>query len=681
MPLMRIIFESGQLWYKLAEGLVRLLFVPLTFLQIVISWFLEDISTAYKIFYSLCAELLHIFPCVLSQIGIMDYEPIREIIEKRNAEIEAERNFFMKIYKRIVIKYTTGVRIIRNHSFMAVGEITKMSTVWTERYRQILRLWFISKETEKYYLHDFKCLIKIILIKFSLYTPKKQREAELNKTKKRAKVSTSKESVPTNKKSKSNLNTLKRNATKTKKTSTFKPVYTVDDNLEIVRKSGCPIFNDKVPASSMTELNNNNDLSGNNKVDLEDDKENDFDTTTLKKYKLNSSQTANFSDSRKHKARRLLGISTLPPTIVEFPTNNSNDNSEIHIDVDKKPNGLTPVSFKTLPINSSKELLPENSPDEQEFSNNISKDTTIITEKNSDLKVNNLKKPSSMRKIPMTVLKQFTNKKYHKVKKAIIQAMDQKDFDDGSMGPVFVRLCWHCCATYDKRTGTGGSNGATIRLPPESTDEGNNGLMPAKIALEPIKSKFQWISYADLYTFAGVVAIEAMGGPKIDWVPGRTDTLETEFVPPNGRLPLGDGDSKHIKDVFFRMGFNIQETVCLMGTHTLGRTHSYYSGWEGKWSNDPIKFDNEFFRLLLDDEWEYGVVPETGRKQFFDKSNREIMMLNTDMEMVASKDFRVWAEIYANDEKLFFEDYAKVFAKLLELGVERNKEGIAIKKH
>jgi hypothetical protein len=35
-------------------------------------------------------------------------------------------------------------------------------------------------------------------------------------------------------------------------------------------------------------------------------------------------------------------------------------------------------------------------------------------------------------------------------------------YDDGSYGPVFVRLAWHASGTYDKDTKTGGSNGATM---------------------------------------------------------------------------------------------------------------------------------------------------------------------------------------------------------------------------
>ena len=59
---------------------------------------------------------------------------------------------------------------------------------------------------------------------------------------------------------------------------------------------------------------------------------------------------------------------------------------------------------------------------------------------------------------------------------------------------------------------TGGSNGATMRFAPESDYGANAGLKGARDLLEPVKAKFPWLSYADLYTLGGVVAVEEMGG-------------------------------------------------------------------------------------------------------------------------------------------------------------------------
>ena len=50
------------------------------------------------------------------------------------------------------------------------------------------------------------------------------------------------------------------------------------------------------------------------------------------------------------------------------------------------------------------------------------------------------------------------------------------------------------------------------RFPAEKGIDANKGLNIAQDLLEPIKKDFPWISYADLWTLAGAVAIEEMGG-------------------------------------------------------------------------------------------------------------------------------------------------------------------------
>jgi cytochrome c peroxidase len=48
---------------------------------------------------------------------------------------------------------------------------------------------------------------------------------------------------------------------------------------------------------------------------------------------------------------------------------------------------------------------------------------------------------------------------------------------------------------------------------------------------------FLELSYADLWTLAGAVAIEELGGPSIPWRAGRTDAVDGSACPPDGRLP------------------------------------------------------------------------------------------------------------------------------------------------
>lgn len=86
---------------------------------------------------------------------------------------------------------------------------------------------------------------------------------------------------------------------------------------------------------------------------------------------------------------------------------------------------------------------------------------------------------------------------YQAVYNEIASRLEEKDdYDDGSYGPVLLRLAWHCSGTYDKETGTGGSNGATMRFAPEADHGANAGLKAARDFLEPVKRKLMRIRNA-----------------------------------------------------------------------------------------------------------------------------------------------------------------------------------------
>jgi len=242
--------------------------------------------------------------------------------------------------------------------------------------------------------------------------------------------------------------------------------------------------------------------------------------------------------------------------------------------------------------------------------------------------------------------------------------------DEPSHGPLLIRLAWHASGTYDKVTKTGGSNGATMRFPPEAEHGANAGLHVARNLLESVKKAHPEISYSDLWTLAGAVAVEELGGPEVKWRPGRTDKADGTHCTPNGRLPDADkgnpeATAKHVRDIFYRMGFNDREIVALVGAHSLGRAHTDRSGYDGPWTFDPLSFTNEFFRLLIEVKW----TPKkwNGPLQFTDPTGK-LMMLPADLVFVQDPEFRKYTELYAKDQDLFFKDFAKAFQKLEELG-------------
>ncbi|KAE8213169.1 hypothetical protein CF327_g3261 [Tilletia walkeri] len=262
-----------------------------------------------------------------------------------------------------------------------------------------------------------------------------------------------------------------------------------------------------------------------------------------------------------------------------------------------------------------------------------------------------------------------TQKDYQEVYNAIAEKLEsdpEYDGGQGHFGPVLVRLAWHASGTYDKNTNSGGSNGATMRFAPESDHGANAGLLVARNYMDDIHKKFPWITYSDLWTLGGVVAVQEMGGPIVPWRPGRQDGM-VENCTPDGRLPDGDKGPDHIRHIFYRMGFNDQEIVALSGAHALGRCHTDRSGFDGPWTFSPTTFSNAYFQLLFDSKWQ--LRKWEGPIQYQDKETSSLMMLTTDMALVQDKKFRKYAELYAKSEDKFFQDFSAAFNKLLELGV------------
>jgi len=267
------------------------------------------------------------------------------------------------------------------------------------------------------------------------------------------------------------------------------------------------------------------------------------------------------------------------------------------------------------------------------------------------------------------------NVDYKAVRKEIADLLDSPDYDDGSYGPLLVRLAWHSAGSFSKLDGSGGSNGGLLRFEPEKSWGGNKGLNIAVELLEKVKRKHPGISYGDLFTLGGVVAIEEMGGPQVPWRPGRIDHFDGKKSPSqDNRLPDAAKGASHLRDVFNRMGFSDQEIVALSGAHALGRCHTSRSGFDGPWTRSPTTFSNTYYQLLLSEKWTERKW--NGPRQFENsQSGADLMMLPSDIALIEDPKMKPWVEKYANDEALFFKDFAAAFSKLLELGVKFEKTG------
>jgi len=277
-----------------------------------------------------------------------------------------------------------------------------------------------------------------------------------------------------------------------------------------------------------------------------------------------------------------------------------------------------------------------------------------------------------------------TNVDVNAVKECILDAIEAEDIrrmDGTSIGPTLVRLAWHSAGTYNRANGTGGSHGACMRYGPEGDWPVNKGLEVARTFMNRIKAKHPNMSYADLYTLGGAVAIENAGGPVIAWDSGRADASPLEAlkhcVKGQDRLPDADkGNPKetieHIRDVFYRQGFNDREAVALIGAHALGRCHEENTGYEGPWTYSEISFSNQFFKLLIEETWKMKTTRNNGKpwegNLQYENEDHTLMMLPSDIALLSDPTFRGVVGEYAEDEKLFFKDFANAFAKLLNNG-------------
>ena len=321
--------------------------------------------------------------------------------------------------------------------------------------------------------------------------------------------------------------------------------------------------------------------------------------------------------------------------------------------------------------------------------------------------------------------------------------------DFGHYGGLMIRLAWHSAGTYRITDGRGGAGAGQQRFAPLNSWPDNANLDKARRLLWPIKQKYgRKISWADLMILAGNVALESMNFKTFGFAGGRADVWEPEelywgpegtwlgderysgerqlseplgavqmgliYVNPEG--PGGNPDplasARDIRETFFRMAMNDEETVALIaGGHTFGKTHGAGDpsllgpdpeggaiedqglGWKSKhgtgfgadaitggpevtWTQTPTKWSNHFFDNLFKYEWELTKSP-AGAKQWvaknapadipdaFDPSKKKLpTMLTSDLALRFDPAYeKISRRFYENPDQ-FADAFARAWFKL-----------------
>jgi catalase-peroxidase len=329
------------------------------------------------------------------------------------------------------------------------------------------------------------------------------------------------------------------------------------------------------------------------------------------------------------------------------------------------------------------------------------------------------------------------------------ESQDWWPADFGHYGGLMIRMAWHSAGTYRITDGRGGAGAGQQRFAPLNSWPDNANLDKARRLLWPIKQKYgRKISWADLMILAGNVALESMGFKTFGFAGGRADVWEPEelfwgpegtwlgderysgerqlaeplgavqmgliYVNPEG--PNGNPDplaaAKDIRETFFRMAMNDEETVALIaGGHSFGKTHGAGDpslvgpdpesgaledqglGWKSKhgtgvgadaitggpevtWTQTPTKWSNQFFKNLFENEWELTKSP-AGAKQWkakgaeatipdaYDTSKKHVpTMLTTDLSLRFDPAYEKISRRFYEHPDQFADAFARAWFKL-----------------
>ena len=220
---------------------------------------------------------------------------------------------------------------------------------------------------------------------------------------------------------------------------------------------------------------------------------------------------------------------------------------------------------------------------------------------------------------------------------------------------------------------------------------------------------------------------ELYWGPEGTWLGDERYSGERQLAEPLGAVqmgliyvnpegPNGNPDpvaaAKDIRETFFRMAMNDEETVALIaGGHSFGKTHGAGDpsligpepegaaiedqglGWKSKhgtgmgadaitggpevtWTQTPTKWSNHFFKNLFENEWELTKSP-AGAKQWkaksaaatipdaFDKSRKHVpTMLTTDLSLRFDPAYEKISRRFYEHPDQFADAFARAWFKL-----------------
>ncbi|PHU26932.1 hypothetical protein BC332_05264 [Capsicum chinense] len=278
------------------------------------------------------------------------------------------------------------------------------------------------------------------------------------------------------------------------------------------------------------------------------------------------------------------------------------------------------------------------------------------------------------------------DKKYlDEIEKARTELHNIAMSNDKSNAPHFLRLA------YASQFSIANSHVDDAATKPTQSDDTISTLEK----IQKIKADHPIITHPDLYQLAGIVAVEILDGPKMEFVPGRTDS---SILPDESCLPDVKQSASDLREVFGKVGISEpKHIVALCGGLKLARSgpvlgpslkfdDPYYLREPGKKKDssptdkpllDKKKDSGPTDKPLLDNKKDSGGPtdkPLLDNKKDSGPTDKPLLDKKkdsgpTDNTLLDDPKFRECVQRYARDKEAFFKDYEEAHKKLSEFGL------------
>ena len=180
--------------------------------------------------------------------------------------------------------------------------------------------------------------------------------------------------------------------------------------------------------------------------------------------------------------------------------------------------------------------------------------------------------------------------------------------------------------------------------------------------LEPVKTDYPDISYADLIVMAGSTALKLGGNVSLEFCEGRVDATEgNELI---SVLEPRDYDDviAGVRDRMNISGLSLPHFVALAG-RPRSPSQMVRLNYSGSYTEDPTTVSNAFYNILLNETWEE--VEDSGGAEYEAEGKTGVYVLATDLALVRDSDFKAQVVLYAENNELFLNDFASAWTTLM----------------